>query len=89
MIGLIHAFWNAVLVNRGGSQSSDSSAVLSEDDPESKAAVHQRAGLGFVHGAHGFGDILCGLRQRRLCHDANALAPAGIPEILDIGVADQ
>ena len=51
MIGLTHAFWNAVVVNRGGSQSERLERRVDEHDAEAEAEVHDRLGLGLVQGA--------------------------------------
>ena len=77
MIGLTQAFWNAVLVNRGGSQSSASRAGLMKTIPKPKPQVHDRLGLRFVQRAHRVVDVLRRLRDRRLGDDANTLAATG------------
>jgi hypothetical protein len=45
MTGFIHAFWKAVLVNRGGSQPSDSSAELRNTIPKPKPQCTNASGL--------------------------------------------
>src|SRR5262249_34510832 len=58
-------------------------------DPEAESAVHERARLRVVHPADRIADVLRGLRDPLLRHDANARVPAGFAEVLEISLADQ
>ena len=80
-IGLIHAFWNAVPMNRGGSQSELLERRVDEDDRRSRSrSARSRCDLRLVQLAHGVADVLGGLRDRLLGDDADALARQALAE---------
>ena len=89
MIGFTHAFWNAVVVKRGGSQSDGLQRRVDEHDPEAEAEMHDRLGLRLVQGAHGLVDVLRRLSDRRLRDDPNTLAATRTSQVLQIALADQ
>ena len=89
MIGLTQAFWKAVVVNRGGSQLTASSAGLMKTMPKPKPRCTIASALASCSVLHGVVDVLGGLRDRRLRDDANALAATSSSQVLQIALADQ
>ena len=88
-ISFSQAFWNAVPMNRGGSQSSACMAKPTSTTPNPNPQWTTASTLGVVELLHLLGDVLGRLGDRLLGHDAEALALARPAELLDVGLADQ
>ena len=85
----MNAFSNAVPMKRGGSHSRASQRGVHTEHAEPEPAVHDRVRLGLVELAHRVGDVLRGLRDRRLGDDADAGGGTRPAEVRDVRLPDQ
>ena len=89
MIGLTQAFCNAVVVNRGGSQPRASSAGLMNTMPKPNPRCTIASAFASCSVLDRVVDVLSRLGDRNFGDDANALAPTGTSQILQVALADQ